>query len=86
MTNYLFFATWFYIIMPFVVLLGWVLLMLYDRFQENKPLWGPFCILCAGLCFLLFGFNACRVKWTNFRVKVINVLAGVLCMALLTAY
>lgn len=84
--NYLFFATWFYILMPFIVLLGWVLLMIYDRYQESKPLWGPFCILCAGLCFLLFGFNACRIKWTNFRVKVINVLAAMLCMALLTAY
>jgi putative Mn2+ efflux pump MntP len=84
--NYLYFATWFYIVMPFVVLAGWVCLMFFDRFKENKPYWGPFCILVAGLCFLLFGFNTCRVKWTNFRVKMINVLAGLLCMALLTAY
>ena len=84
--TYLFFATWFYIVMPFVVLLGWFLLMLYDRVKEEKPIWGPFCILTAGLCFLLFGFNACRIKWTNFRVKPINVIAGLVCFLLLTAY
>lgn len=40
----------------------------------------------GGLCFLLFGFNACRIKWTNFRVKLINVICIVTCIALLTVY
>jgi hypothetical protein len=84
--RYLYLAVWFYMLMPLVVLFGWFLLMLYDRVQEDKPVWGPLCILMAGSSFLLFGYNACRVKWTNFRVKTINIICLFVCIFLLTCY
>jgi hypothetical protein len=84
--KYLFAATGFYLVMPFLVLLGWFLLLTYDKVQEKKSLWGPLCVLVAGLAFLMFGYNALRIKWTNYRPKMINVVLLLICVLLITAY
>jgi hypothetical protein len=73
-------------VMPFLTLLEWFLILFYDHVQDDKTIYGPICVLLLGLGFIVFGFNSLRMKWMNFRVKQINMVAIVLCFFLLTIY
>lgn len=76
----------FYMVMPFITLLYWSLMLFYDRFKENKPLWAPICVLMVGIGMIILGYNTLRIKWTNFRAKTINVVCLIICILLITGY
>jgi hypothetical protein len=79
-------ATGFYLVMPFLTLLGWSLLLLYDKIQEDKPKWAPLCIFLMGIAFIVAGYNAMRIKWTNYRAKRINIICLLVCVFLIFGY
>ena len=79
-------ATGFYLIMPFLTLIGWTLLLLYDKIQEDKPKWAPLCVFLMGTAFIVAGYNAMRIKWTNFRAKRINIICLIICLLLIFGY
>lgn len=64
-------ATYTYLVMPIVALLGWFVLILFDLMQEKKPLFPAFAILMmsVSLWFILLG--AFQLMWRNFRLKVL---------------
>ena len=84
--SFLYAASLLYMVMPFACLIGWFALMLYDKIQEEKSLWAPFCILAVGSGTLLFGYNALRIKLTNYRVKMINMVCLLITLLLVTGY
>jgi hypothetical protein len=84
--NLLTVATGFYLIMPFLTLLGWCMLLTFDKIKEDKSLWAPLCVFVVGVGFMLFGYNALRIKWTNFRAKPINIICLLVCIVLITGY
>jgi hypothetical protein len=79
-------VTVFYLIMPFFTLVVWCLILVNDKVKEEKPLWAPLCVFVVGIGFMLSGYNALRIKWTNFRAKPINVICLLVCILLITAY
>ena len=84
--SFLYAGSLLYMVMPFASLFGWFALMLYDKIQDEKSLWAPFCILAVGSGTLLFGYNTLRIKWTNYRVKLINMVCLLITLLLVTGY
>jgi len=76
----------FYMAMPFLTLLGWSILILYDNAKEDRSAISAFCILFLGIFVLLFGYNVLRVKWRNYRFKKINLIALFVGIGLLSLY
>lgn len=72
--------------MPFLTLLGWFVLLAYDKVQEEQELYGPICVLIVGVGFIAFGYNSLRLKWMNYRVKRVNLIIILVCVLLLTLY
>ena len=72
--------------MPFVTLLGWAILVLYDCVQEDNSVASAICILLLGIATMLFGYNVLRVKWSNYRFKTINLIAFLIVILLITLY
>ena len=84
--GFLWFASLFYIAMPFMTLFGWFVLLMYDKVQEEQDTYGPFCVLIVGVGFIAFGYNALRLKWMNYRVKKLNLIVIAICVLALTLY
>ena len=76
----------FYMAMPFLTLLGWVILVLYDDIQEDNSVASAICIGVLGIATMLFGYNVLRVKWSNYRFKKINLIAFFIVILLVTVY
>ena len=72
--------------MPFLTLLGWVILVLYDCVQEDNSVASAISILLLGIATMLFGYNVLRVKWSNYRFKKINLIAFLIVIVLVTVY
>ena len=85
-TNYLKFVLYYYMAMPFIALLGWTLLVLYNNSQEEHEAWAGICIFILGLALNLFGYNLLKVKWSNYRFKLKNLYALLVVFFLVTAY
>lgn len=85
-TTLLTISAYMYVILPFLLLIGWFFLIYWDLTQEKKSVFPALCLLCLGLAFLLFGFVVMRIRWTNFRFKTINIVGLVIGTLLLTVY
>jgi hypothetical protein len=84
--NYLYYASLFYLGMPFFILFAWSLLILYDKYKEGEPLWPALCIILVGTSFILLGIGILRAKWSNYRMKAKNIALIFLALALITIY
>ena len=72
--------------MPFVALVGWTALVLYDNVKEDISVLSAICILLLGLSTMLFGYMTLRVKWSNYRFKRVNLIALLVVLVLVSAY
>ena len=72
--------------MPMLTLCAWSILVCYSNYQDKLPIWSGLCILFLGLAFLLAGYNIMRVKWSNYRFKVRNMVYLAAVFVLVTLY
>ena len=75
----------FYLVMPLVVLVLWVLLLVYDLHQEKQSLGPAICVLFVGLAIIVFGYGVIKLK-INLRFKSINLICLFGSYVLLTIY
>mmetsp|Transcript_25040 Transcript_25040/g.38849 ORF Transcript_25040/g.38849 Transcript_25040/m.38849 type:complete len:261 (+) Transcript_25040:2-784(+) len=84
--NFLLMGAYFYMVMPFLTLVAWTLLILWDRYREDESFTPAVCILVLGLSFLTFAYNVMKVKWSNYRFKFVNVICIILSILLVSVY
>ena len=79
-------ASYFYMVAPFIVLGIWVLILLWDLVKEDQSVAPAFATLLVGLAFIITSWNLMKIKWSNFRVKPLNMIWMVVAFVLLSAY
>lgn len=84
--KYLTVASYFYMIAPFLVLGIWVILLLFDLIKEDLSVAPAFATLLVGLAFIITGWNIMKVKWSNFRVKTLNMILTAVAFVLVSIY
>jgi hypothetical protein len=84
--KYLLLASYYYLIAPFLVLGIWVILLLYDLAKEDLSVAPAFATLLVGLAFIITSWNLMKVKWSNFRVKPLNMILAAIAFVLLSVY
>lgn len=84
--NMLFFSGIFYCIAPFFLLLGWFILILFDRVQEEQSVISAWSLLIIGVAFIIFGFAVMSIKWNRFVFTATSAILIVLAFTLLTLY
>lgn len=75
----------FYIVMPIVVLILWVLLLIYDLHQEKESLVPAICVFFVGIAIIVFGYGVLKLK-LSLRFKTINLICLFVSYLLLTVY
>ena len=76
----------YYIIAPYLLLLGWFILILFDLSQEGQPILPAIALLLLGIAFILFGFNVMKIVWGKFQFTSTNVYLVLLVVILVTVY
>lgn len=76
----------YYCIAPFLVLLGWFILIYFDRVQEGASPISAWAVLIIGIAFIIFGFNVMIIIWNRYHFTMKNVALTGLTIVLLTTY
>jgi hypothetical protein len=84
--GYLWFASLFYVALPFMVLLAWTCLMFYSQAQEGGTMLSPICIFILGMAMICFCVGLLKIKWNNFRVKAVSITLISLALLFITLY
>jgi hypothetical protein len=84
--KYLTYTLYYFMVMPAICLIAWSVLVGYSNDKDGHPLWSAVCILILGICFMLFGYNLLKIKWTNYRFKTSNFMMLLTCMFLFMLY
>lgn len=79
-------ASYTYLIMPLVALLGWFVLILFDLIQEKKPLIPAFAILMMGFALWFILLGSFQLTWRNFRLKRLATFSSVIVILLVIGY
>ena len=82
----LFFSGIFYLIGPFLLLIGWFILILFDRVQEKESVLSAWSLFILGLAFIVFGFALMSIKWNRYKFTMISGFLITLAFTLLTLY
>jgi hypothetical protein len=80
------FASMFYILLPIIVLVLWVILIGYSNMKDGLTLLSPVCILVVGVTAILFCVGLLKIKWNNYRFKKFALVCLVLALVLMTSY
>lgn len=84
--NMLLLSGLYYCVAPFLVLLGWFILIYFDRVQEDHSPISAWATLIIGIAFIVFGFDAMTLVWNRYHFSIMNgILTGV-GILLLTLY
>ena len=75
-----------FIAMPFLSLAGWSVLIIYDLSKRDQNTAAGWSILILGTAYMLTVYNIFRLKWTNYRFKMVNGILTVLILALVSTY
>jgi hypothetical protein len=84
--QYLHYALIYFMAMPVVSLLGWSILIIYSNAQDEISILSGICVLILGSAFILFGYNVMKVKWTNYRFKMQNLVITTVVFLLILIY
>ena len=79
-------SNYYYLIMPVLMLLGWTALIVYDRLKDELSLLPALCLVMVSVSMMVLGFNVLRIKWSNYRLKRINVLLMVFVILMMAGY
>jgi hypothetical protein len=79
-------SNYYYLIMPVLMLLGWTALIVYDRLKDELSLLPVLCLTMVSVSMMILGFNVLRIKWSNYRLKRINVLLMVFVILMMAGY
>ena len=82
----LFLSGLFYCIAPVLILIGWFVLILFDRIQEGQSTLPAVSLLIVSLSFGAFGLAFMSVKWNNYRMNTNSAILLTLGLILLTLY
>ena len=85
MSRYMAKIALFYLIMPIVVLILWVLLLVYDLHQEKESLIPAICVFLVGIAIIIFGYGVLKLK-LSLRFKTINLICLFVSYIFLTLY
>jgi hypothetical protein len=84
--NMLLLSGLYYCIAPFLVLLGWFVLIYFDRVQEDQSSIPAWATLIIRIAFVVFGFDAMMLIWNRYHFSMSNVILTVIGIILLTLY
>lgn len=76
----------YYIVAPFLVLIGWFILIIFDRAQENESTIPAWATLTVGIAFIVFGFNIMMLIWNRYYFSLTNAILSAVFVVLLTFY
>jgi len=80
------FASLFYILLPGIVLILWVVLLAYSNWKENISLLSPLCVLVVGIAAIFFCIGLLKIKWNNYRFKKFALCCLLISIVLMTVY
>jgi len=80
------FSAYFYITAPFLILIGWFLLLAWDEYKEGASAIPAFCTLIIGISFIVFALNIMFIIWNKYQFNVLNVILQTVAIFLLTLY
>lgn len=90
MTRYLSVASYAYMVMPIVTLLVFFVVLLLDGLNPPKDTKATaipaISVLLVGITILVFGLNVMKIKWANFRFKIINMIAMIISFVFIGIY
>ena len=84
--GYLWFASLFYVALPFMVLVAWTCLMFYSQVQDKQTMLSPICIFLVGMSMICFCIGLLKIKWNNFRVKPVSITLLLVALLFITIY
>ena len=84
--NMLLLSGLYYCLAPFLVLVGWFILIYFDRVQENESAIPAWATLTVGLAYIVFGFDVMTLVWNRYHFSVANAILTAVAVTLLTLY
>ena len=76
----------YYCIAPILLLIGWFVLILLDRAQENESTLSAWSLLIVGVSFVTIGFGVMSIKWNKYRLTLGGIALFIVSFLLLTLY
>jgi hypothetical protein len=78
--------SWISLIMPPLALAVWGAGLIVRATDFGLIPTGGICVLLVGVSFMFFTFGLLKLKWNNFRFRLINAICFFLAFIFLTAY